>query len=156
MIRNIQKYFERHIGSSRTLETADPQHRLHLAAAALLIETARVDYAEDPQEMLQIRSLLQSHFGLSTEETGELVTLAEAEADQMTSYYQFTSTINKECDIQDKTQILKLMWQIAFADGRIDKFEQHMLSKVASLLYIPREQMVAARRAAEKDSGIND
>jgi len=156
MIRNIQKYFERHIGSTRDRANIDPQHRLHLAAAALLIETARVDYAEDPQELEKIRSLLQSHFGLSPKETQELVTLAEAEADQMTSYYQFTSTINKECDIQDKTQILKLMWQIAFADGRIDKFEQHMLSKVASLLYIPREQMVAARRAAEKESGSSD
>jgi uncharacterized tellurite resistance protein B-like protein len=154
MIKNIQKYFERHIGSSRDHAVSDPQHRLRLAAAALLIETARVDYAEDPQELEQIRSLLQSHFGLGAEQTEELLTLAEAEADQMTSYYQFTSTINRECDIQDKAQILKLMWQIAYADGRIDKFEQHMLSKIASLLYIPREQMVAARRAAEKESGI--
>lgn len=153
MIKNIQRYFERHIGGSRHTVATDPERRLHLAAAALLIETARIDYAEDPQEIETVTRLLQSHFNLSDDETTELVELAGQEADKMTSYFQFTSTINAECDVVDKTQILKLLWQVAFADGRIDKFEHHLLSKIASLLYIPREQQVAARRAAEKDVG---
>jgi uncharacterized tellurite resistance protein B-like protein len=155
LITNIQKFFDRHIARSDKNLAADPQRRLHLAAAALLIETARVDYAEDPKELEQIQQLLQSHFNLGEEDTAALISLAELEADQMTSYFQFTSIINKECDIHDKAQILKLMWQIAYADGRIDKFEQHMLGKIASLLYIPREQMVAAKRAAENESGTN-
>lgn len=153
MIRNIQRYFEKHIGGSDTGVAGDPDRRLHLAAAALLVEMARVDYAEDPQELVQIEHLLQSHFDLSSSETTELVKLAGEEADQMTSYYQFTSTINKECDIADKVQILKLLWQVAYADGRVDRFERHMLSKITSLLYIPRDQMVAAKRAAEKATG---
>ena len=80
--------------------------------------------------------------------------MAGQEADKMTSYFQFTSTINAKCDVVDKTQILKLLWEVAYTDGRIDKFEQHLLSKIASLLYIPREQQVAARRAAEAEVGI--
>jgi uncharacterized tellurite resistance protein B-like protein len=150
MIKNIQRYFEKHIGGSGQSLAADPDRRLHLAAAALLVEMARIDYKEDPGEIDEITRLLQTHFSLSEEETGELVKLAGEEADQMTSYYQFTSTINKECDLADKTHILKLLWQIAYADGRIDRFERHMLRKITSLLYIPRDQMVAAKRAAEK------
>jgi len=156
MIKAIQRYFEHHIGGSGDSVATDPQRRLHLAAAALLVEMARVDYKEDPQELEQITILLRTHFSLSDEETRELVELAGEEADQMTSYYQFTSIINKECDIADKTQILKLLWQVAYADGRIDRFEQHMLSKITSLLYIPRDQMVAARRAAEKEARLTD
>ena len=153
MIKNIQRYFERHIGGSRDSVDTDPERRLHLAAAALLIETARIDYAQDPEEMAAVTRLLQAHFELSDSETSELVELAENEADNMTSYFRFTSIINSECDVVDKTRILKLLWQVAYTDGRIDKFEQHLLSKIASLLYIPREQQVAARRAAEADAG---
>ncbi len=151
MIKNIQRYFERHIGGSESTVATDPDRRLHLAAAALLVEMARVDYAEDPEELETISSLLQSNFGISQTETRELIELAGEEADQMTSYFQFTSTINKECDIVDKVMILKLLWRIAYADGRVDRFEQHMLSKISSLLYIPRDQMVLAKRAAEKE-----
>jgi len=152
MIKSIQNYFERHIGPGRKTEATHPERRLKLAAAALLIETARIDYAEDPEEMELVTRLLQSHFHLDDHETRELVELAEQEADQMTSYYRFTSIINAECDLTEKTHILKLLWQVAFTDGRIDKFEQHLLSKIASLLYIPRDQQVAARRAAEQDN----
>jgi len=155
MIKNIQRYFERHIGGSRDTVATDPERRLHLAAAALLIETARIDYSEDPEEISTVTRLLQSHFNLSENETTELVELAGQEADQMTSYYRFTSTINAECDVVDKTRILQLLWQVAYVDGRIDKFEQHLLSKIASLLYIPRDQQVAARRAAEKEAGVS-
>jgi len=153
MIKNIQRYFERHIGGSEHTVQTDPERRLHLAAAALMIEMARIDYAEDPDEIDAVARLLQSHFGLSSNETAELVELAGEEADKMTSYYQFTSTINTECDVVDKTRILKLLWQVALTDGRIDRFEQHLLSKIANLLYIPRDQQVAARRAAEKEVG---
>lgn len=152
MIRNIQKYFDRHIGGSRDDIKTDPHRRLHLAAAALLIEMARIDYAEDPEEIDSVIRLLQSHFGLGGEQTDELVRLASEEADRMTSYYQFTSTINRECDVSDKAIILKLLWQIAYADGRIDKYEEHMIRKIANLIHVPREQQVAARRAAEKES----
>jgi len=152
MIKDIQKYFTSHIGGSRNNIDTDPQKRLHLAAAALLIEMARIDYAEDPEELDAVMRLLQSNFGLGSEQTDELVRLASEEVDRMTSYYQFTSTINRECDVSDKAIILKLLWQIAYADGRIDKYEEHMLRKIASLLHVPRAQQVAARRAAEKES----
>lgn len=156
MIKNIQRYFERHIGGSENTVAADPQHRLHLAAAALLIEMARIDYAEAPEEIVQIAGLLRSHFGLGDPEVEELLNLAGEEADQMTSYFQFTTTINKECDIADKAHILKLLWQVAYADGKLDKYEHHMIRKIANLLYVPRETQVAARRAAQKETGSRD
>ena len=154
MINNIQRYFERHIGgtgSARNTVATDPDRRLHIAAAALLIEMARIDYSEEPEEMETISKLLQSDFGINQSEINELISLASDETDNMTSYHKFTTTINKECDVVDKTNILKLLWRIAFVDGRIDKYEEHMIRKIANLIYIPREQQVAAKRAAEKE-----
>lgn len=154
MINKIQRYFERHIGGTgitgNTVST-DPDRRLHIAAAALLIEMARIDYSEEPEEMETISRLLQSDFGISQSEVAELISLASDEADLMTSYFKFTTIINKECDVADKTKILKLLWRIAYADGRLDKYEEHLLRKIANLLYVPRNQQVVARRAAQKE-----
>lgn len=150
MIRNLKQLFAHHTGGAERPADAGAEHRLRLAAAALLIEMARADYEEDPEEIEQIGRLLQQHFELSLEETEELFELASREADTMTSYHPSIKVINEACDITDKAHILKLLWQIAYADGRIDKYESHLIRKIANLLYLPREQIVAAKRAAEQ------
>ena len=58
------------------------EHRLRLAAAALLIEVSRADYTVDSSELRTIKMVLQTALGISQQEIDELVALAGKAADK--------------------------------------------------------------------------
>ncbi len=120
----------------------------HLAAAALLIEVAHADYLRDPRELIAMREVLHRCFGLSREELDTLLALAEAEAQEATSDYRFTRVINDEFTNTEKSALLRAMWQVAFADGDVDKYEEHLIRKIAALIYVPHSEFIRTKLEA--------
>jgi len=128
-------------------DPAAREHRMQLAAAALLIETARADFTQDSDEEQAMRRLLRSALGLSAEEVEELVRRADAEVDEATSLYEFTRVINDECSVEQKRQLIEAMWTVAWEDGDLDKYEEHLIRRVAELTYVPHEDYIRAKLA---------
>lgn len=153
MIKSIRDYFDQRIGPQTGSVGGASQQRMRLATAALLLEMASADFSVDPEEIEAVHSAILKGLGLSREETDELVGLAREEARDMTSYFQFTSVINKNCTPEEKVLIIEMMWQVALADGRLDNYEEHMIRKIANLIYVPRDQIVAAKHSALKVTG---
>jgi len=155
MIKNIKNYFDRRIGPG-TDSVGGAGHynqRMRIATAALLIEMASIDFSSEPEEIEAIHKTIQSELGLSANETEELMALAREEARDMTSYFQFTSIINKTCTPEEKAVIIEMLWKVAIADGRLDNYEEHFIRKIANLIYVPRDRIVAAKHSALKESG---
>ena len=144
MIKAIKKFFEINIGGIDE-KTQDSEHRLRVATAALLIETARADFQLEEQELQQIAKALQTKFGLSAHEVNELVDLGTQEAHQATSYYEFTSLINKGFTPHQKVKVIELMWQVAYADKHLQKYEEALIRKIAELIYVPHSDFIAAK-----------
>lgn len=153
MIKSILDYFDQRIAPNSGTQGKTPAQRMRLATAALLLEMASADFSVEPEEIEAVHKAITKGLGLSREDTDELVSLAKEEARDMTSYYQFTSAINKSCTPDEKTLIIELMWQVAFADGRLDNYEEHMIRKIANLIHVPRGQIVAAKYSAMKATG---
>lgn len=153
MIKSIRDYFDQRIGPQTDSVGGTAHQRMRLATAALLLEMASADFSVEPEEIEAVHSAIIKGLGLSREETDELVKLAREEARDMTSYFQFTSVINKSCTPEEKVLIIEMMWQVAFADGRLDNYEEHMIRKIANLIYVPRDRIVAAKHSALKATG---
>jgi uncharacterized tellurite resistance protein B-like protein len=128
-------------------ETAE--HARRLATAALLVETARADFTVEDAELERLSTLVRQAFGLSAEETDELVALARAEADAATSLYEFTSRLNAHVTAADKVHMVELMWRVAYADGDLDKYEEHLVRRVADLLHVPHSEFIRAKLRAQ-------
>jgi uncharacterized tellurite resistance protein B-like protein len=124
-----------------------------VAAVALLLETARADFDVHDEELQSVSRHAREFFMLDESETVELVSLAEAEAQNATCYYEFTSLINKGFSTEDKIKIIELMWQIAYADKKLEKYEEALVRKIADLLYIPHAAFIAAKHRVQ--SGIS-
>ena len=155
MITGIKKFFEERIGPGTDSVGGKSHHdqRMRLATAALLLEMANIDFSTEPEELEAIHRTIQSELGLSANDTSELVALAKEEANEMSSYFQFTSIINKTCTPEEKAVIIEMLWKVAIADGRLDNYEEHFIRKIANLIYVPRDQIVAAKHSALKESG---
>ncbi len=148
------------IGALRSLfelpekETAENiEHRLHLAAAGLLIETARADFTQDGTEQEALTRLLTSTLPLEAQEVQDLIGAAVEHVDEATSLYQYTRVINDHYSAAQKLQLIGSMWVVAFADGSIDKYEEHLIRKVADLIYVPHADYIRCKLDAQASAG---
>lgn len=153
MIEAIKQFFAQHLDTDGAGET-DLERRVRLAAAALLIETARADHSEDAAELDTLRRAVQRTFSLDDQQTRELIEVAGQRASDSTSHYQFTSLIKDHFSPEQKTHLIELMWQVAFADRSLDKYEEHLVRKIAELLYVPHRDFIAAKHRAMEKAGL--
>lgn len=128
--------------------TDEDEQALQLATATLLMEVARADTHTCEDERQAIHRAIEAHYGLSPETTRQITLAAEHEAENSTSLYPFTRLINRECDYQDKLQIIRMLWQVIRADGCTDKHEEHLVRRVADLLHVPHREFIRAKLLA--------
>ena len=121
---------------------------IELACAALLIELIYADYNKDPAEISAAKKALQQTFALQETELQELIELAEKEKHDAVSMYPFTSVINEQFDAPERVKIIAMLWQVAYADGHLDKFEEHYIRKIADLLYVSHKDFIQAKLKA--------
>ena len=138
-----------------TIETspADIEHALRVATAVLLIEVARADFIVDPSEKLRLRELLEQQFNLPAQELDALLEEAEADADRMVSIQHVTRLLNEHYDHAMKRRVVEMMWQLVYADGEKDRYEEHLIRQVAELLYVSHSEFIQARHKAEAENG---
>ncbi len=129
-----------------------PEDSIRLAAISLLIQVAKADHALSGQEESKLVELVNSHFNQSQQlEHDELIALAMTKSDASTSLYEFTSLINEHYDMSQKFQLITLMWKVAFSDSVIDTYEEHLIRRVADLIYLPHMKFIEAKHIAEQD-----
>ena len=143
MIKTILEFFDKNLSSKN--ETIDAEHKLKLASASLLIEMIRMDHKIEQTEHDMVKALIKKDFELSDEETESLFELAEEESKNAIDYYRFAKLINKEFDNTQKIRIIENLWQIAYADDELDKYEEHYLRKITELLHIPHKEFIKAK-----------
>lgn len=134
---------------SNTPKTAipklDDQSDLNLACAALLVEVARADYVDDPREMEAVIKVIREVLKMPETDISELIAEANSEVTEATSMFPHTSLINQHCSRDQKYVILKAMWRVAFADNNLDKYEEHLIRRVADLIHLDHSEFIQAK-----------
>jgi uncharacterized tellurite resistance protein B-like protein len=131
---------------------AQRQAAIRSATAILMVDVARADYVFDDAEFDSVLRLIQSHFDLSGEDAAALVNRADEKADDLTSLYEFTQLLHNNLDEEEKARIVGLLWQIAYADGRLDKYEDALVLKISDLLHVSRGKVMQLKHDAGGDS----
>lgn len=146
MLKRIKSFFDQHL--IPVADDTDPEHVLRLAIGALLLEMTNMDGEVWPEQREAVEEAVRGHFELTESEVAELLELAEAERAESTDYFQFTSLINSAYTPQQKVMLVELLWRIAFANETLHKYEEHLVRKVADLLYVPHSAFIAAKHRA--------
>lgn len=148
MIASIKNFFAEFIQPAARAGGQPAEHGLQVATAALLLEMMRMDDQITAAERASVTAALRAKFGLGEQELATVLALAEEEAREAAGYHQFTSMINKGFGAAQKVRIIEYMWQVAFADGHLSAHEEHLLRKIADLLYVPHGDYIAAKSRA--------
>ena len=128
---------------------ADRDMAVRLATAVLLIDVAWADHVFHKSELDRLQQLIESHFGIDPERVAELVRAASEEADELVSIFEFTQTLHKYLDEKEKARIVSMLWQVAYADGELHKYEDSLVLKISDLLHVSRGRVMRLKHDAE-------
>ena len=147
-MKELEDFFENRLVPGQGPYGEKQLFEIRYAAAALLIACAKSDYEEDPDEEEVIVDLLQAHFDVDEALLDELIGVA----DKMTgaaSLEFFTDLVNKYYSEEYKRVLVEDLWRVAFADGRVDKYEDLFIGKVAGLIQVAPEQVLALKESLD-------
>ncbi len=119
---------------------------VQLAAAALLVEAAHIDDDFDLRERAVIDRILERHFKLSAAAAGRLVVEAERVSERSTQLFRFTQVINDRYSLEQRIELMEMLWEVVYADGSIDALEDTLLRRLGGLIYVPDRERGAARQ----------
>jgi uncharacterized tellurite resistance protein B-like protein len=153
MIKRLFAQVVETISATETVTADEREAALRLATAVLMVDVARADYVFEESEFDSVLKLVEVHFGLSPEQAAELVILAGDEADELVEVHRFTKLLHEHLSDEEKARIVSLLWQIAYADGRLDKYEDSLVLKISDLLYVSRGKVMQLKHDAEQAAG---
>ncbi|OPZ59588.1 MAG: Tellurite resistance protein TerB [Deltaproteobacteria bacterium ADurb.Bin510] len=139
MIRLMKRVF----GVAARPDEAGPS--VALAAGALLIEMAASDGEFSAVERETILAVLRREHGLGEDEAAEMLELAEAERSRSIDLWSFTSRLNRELDRGAKLRLIEMVWEVIYADERLDGYEDYLVHRLAELLNLHHEELIAAK-----------
>ena len=131
MLKKISNIFKK-----KVTETPDEESlsSISKACSSLLIEVALSDKDFDEEEITSMKEILKTTHGISDETINELVSNAKQTVDESTSLYSYTREVNDNFSYDDKLLLLQSLWDIAYADGNVDKYEEHLIRKISDLI----------------------
>jgi uncharacterized tellurite resistance protein B-like protein len=151
MLRTLKELFDTLTASAASPSPAEREQALQLATAVLLVEVMHADNKMAPAERNTVVAALHQRFSLSDDEVTQLVALAEDTAKSAYDYQHFTASINEHFTQEQKIDMIEAMWQVAYADAHLDAHENHLISKIAGLLYVTHGDYIAAKMRAKEN-----
>lgn len=129
-------------------------HAVQLAAAVLLVEVVRFHPSIDDASRAAMAAALRSRFALGDEALARLLETAAGTSRTAYDYQRFTAQLNEHFSQPEKVQWVEAMWQVAYADARLDENEMHTISKVAGLLHVTHGEYIAAKMRAKESAAL--
>ena len=116
--------------------------RVQVATCALLLEVAHSDGHYRSVEAQVVHQLLSDTFDLPETMVTELIDYSHQHREQSTDLFQFAREINAHFSREEKADVMEGIWQIIYADGTLDKFEDSLARQLASLLRLDHKDVI--------------
>ncbi len=117
-----------------------------LVTAALLTRVATVQREMSDARQTALRLALQSGLGLDDHTTARVIGEFAVINRNAIDLYHFTRQLNETVDDEGRLQMVRMMWEIAYADGDADEFDANVIWRAADLLGVSSRQRVELRQ----------
>ena len=150
MIDLVKKFF-----SKRSHDDSSDQRRkrprdIRIATCAILLEMSNIDGEFSTLERESIISILKNNFDVSDEHATTILEASREELKGSIDLWEFTNLINQNYSIEEKIQVVKMVWDVVYADGKLEKHEDYLVHKLAHLLRLTHKQLIEAKLKAKK------
>ena len=151
MISTIRKLLNKNAARDKSMDSLDKQELIRMAAAVLFVEVMHADHQVDKRERQIVMLALLESFSLSRKDAEELLEQAEERVKDVTSLHEFTSLLHSRLSNEEKVMLVEQIWRIILADNDVDKYEEHLVRRIAELLYVSHRDYIRAKLNAQAE-----
>ena len=117
-------------------EKKEKPKNLKLIALCLAFEVANADNDIDIREKDLILEKIKESIDVTVLTEKEIFNVIKEESQKRVSFYDIINDINKNLDKKEKIDVLKMLWEIAYADKVLDVDEEKIIRRSAEMLGI--------------------
>ncbi|UCC41135.1 MAG: TerB family tellurite resistance protein [Candidatus Aminicenantes bacterium] len=144
MFKLKEVLFKKDIPGSE-IQEQDETQRIQIATCVLLLEVAKSDDEFSSIEKTTISAVLKKKFQMSDEAAEELMKIAKGRREESIDLWEFTNLINENYPRERKIRLVEAAWRVIYADRKLDKYEDHLVHKLAKLLRLEHKDMIEAK-----------
>jgi len=112
------------------------EFEINLIGSVLAYEVARSDGAVSEDEL---RNLMKEIDNISInlkKNSKEIFELIKTHSNDSVSFYEFVKDINNNFSKDEKLDLIKYLWDIAYADNILDVNEERLIRRISDLIQI--------------------
>ena len=118
---------------------------MNLISGALMVEVMAADHDFNSEEELKLKEILLNRFEIPESEIKKISEQMKKRADDATSLYEYTSLINENFNREEKLDLIRNLWAIAFADKILDRYEDSVIRRVCELTYVSHSDFIKTK-----------
>jgi uncharacterized tellurite resistance protein B-like protein len=131
-------------------DAVEPTFEVELIASVLAYEIARADGdISELESNLLIEEIKKISKKVNKDEK-EILQLIELYSRDSVSFYEFIEDINKDFDKENKLSLVSFLWEVAYADSRLDVNEERLIRRIADLIRIKDVEVLKLKDKAKK------
>ncbi len=118
-------------------EAANGKHslnELHIAAAALLVEAAMLDDEFGEDERVAIAGACTRHLDVKGDDVHNLIDEAMTRQKNAVDIHSFVRKFLPHFDQEERINLLEMLWEVVYADGKLHHYEANLLRRVCGLI----------------------
>jgi uncharacterized tellurite resistance protein B-like protein len=145
MLSSLKSFLLGDEKSFKVDKTVSTDEKIAIATCTLLLEMAYSDDEFSDIEREQIVKIMINTYSIDENDADDIMVQAEKERESGIDLWQFTNKINEHYTKDEKMVIAKNLWEIIYADGKVDKHEEYLMRKLTSLLNLSHGDMINAK-----------
>ncbi|MBI3992811.1 MAG: TerB family tellurite resistance protein [Candidatus Lambdaproteobacteria bacterium] len=127
---------------------------MRMAVCAVLLEAAEVDQQVPASERRTIRELLKQEFALSDGAVEALIADTRTARNNASDLWPFTTAIARDYSPEQKLNLLQMVWQVIFADDRLDPYEEQLARRLQAMLSVNHSLLMEAKKRAREARAV--
>lgn len=143
---NLKKKLIKRLVTEPESQEKEKFERIQVATCILLLEIAESDDEFSSIEKATISSILKKEFPISEEAIEELMEMTKSLREESPGLWEFTNLINENYSNEDKVKVIEAVWRVIYADKNLNMYEDHLVHRLAKLLRLEHEELIAAKR----------
>ena len=121
-----------------------------LYSSCLMLYIAKADDTIDKEEINIIKEILIDYFKINDQNADNIIKLSTKSLEKATDIFEYANFINEELSYADKLDLVKCIFEVGYADGKLHYLELHYIKKIASLLNLERQDIIDANLEIKK------
>ena len=132
----------------------DQERKLEIATCVILLEAATADSKLSKEELQKIIDLLKTRFQMTDSSVNELIETSKKERESSPGLWHFTNLINENLSMDEKYDLMEMIWNIIYSDGTLDEFENYIAHELLNLLHLDHPKFIELKLKVKNASNI--